>query len=78
MCDTFLVLNDIKSQVKGLNKGFARKNFICASCFTCHSVQGSSIDGDIYIFDYNNFLIITYREWLWMAITRASDLSRVI
>ena len=54
-----------------------RDNFIFAHCTTCHSAQGSSIDGDITIFDYNHFDIRNYRELLWTAITRARDLSKV-
>ena len=55
----------------------ARDNFVFAHCTTCHSAQGSSIDGDITIFDYNHFDIRNYRELLWTAITRARDLSKV-
>ena len=52
------MVKDIKSgKVQGLNKDKVRASFIFASCFTCHSAQGSSIDGDIAIFDYNHFLI---------------------
>ena len=54
-----------------------RDNFIFAHCTTCHSAQGSSIDGDITIFDYNHFDIRNYRELLWTAITRARGLSKV-
>ena len=50
-----------------------RDNFIFAHCTTCHSAQGSSIDGDISIFDYNHFDNRNYREWLWTAITRCRD-----
>ena len=46
----------------------ARENFIFAHCGTCHSAQGSSIDGDITIFDYNHFDIRNYRKWLWPEI----------
>ena len=78
VCDDFLMLKDIKSgKVQGLNKDKARSSFIFASCFTCHSAQGSSIDGDITMFDYNHFLVTNHREFLWTAITRARDLSRV-
>ena len=44
---------------------------------TCHSAQGSSIDGDITIFDWNHFDIRYYREWIWTAITRCRDLNKV-
>ena len=32
------------------------KPIIVASCLTCHSAQGSSIDGDISIFDNYHFV----------------------
>ena len=32
-----------------------RSNFIFASCSTCHSAQGSSIDDTTTMFDYNHF-----------------------
>ena len=78
VCDAFLMLKDIKSQeVRGLDKDEVRASCIFASCFTCHSAQGSSIDGDITIFDYNHVLVRNYREFLWTAITRTRDLSKV-
>ena len=54
-----------------------RKNFIFAHCATCHSAQGSSIDGDITIFDYNHWDIREYKGWIWTAMTRARDLNQV-
>ena len=78
VCDAFLMLKDIKSQeVRGLDKDEVRASCIFASCFTCHSAQGSSIDGDITIFDYNHVMVRIYREFLWTAITRTRDLSKV-
>ena len=76
--DGILTLKNIKTgilQSIGIDK--VRSNFIFASCSTCHSAQGSSIDGDLTIFDYNHPLIRNYREFLWTAITRARDLSKV-
>eukprot|EP00438_Fugacium_kawagutii_P014503 Skav208988 [mRNA] locus=scaffold395:76378:79443:- [translate_table: standard] len=78
VCDTCLMLKDIKSgKVQGLNKDKVRASFIFASCSTCHSAQGCSIDGDLTIFDYNHFLVRNYPEWIWTAITRSRDLSKV-
>ena len=54
---------------------FLRKHFIYDYCYTCHSVQGSSINTGITIFDYNHCLV--EKEWLWTAITRATDLYKV-
>ena len=52
-----------------------RKHFIFSYCYTCHSVQGSSINTGITIFDYHHFNVS--KEWLWTAITRATDLNQV-
>ena len=52
-----------------------RKHFIFAYCFTCHSVQGSSVDESITIFDYTHWLVD--REWFWVCITRTRDLNKV-
>ena len=35
------------------------------------------MDDEITIFDYNHFLVRNYPEWLWTAITRTRDLSKV-
>jgi ATP-dependent exoDNAse (exonuclease V) alpha subunit len=50
-------------------------NFIFSYCGTCHSQQGSSIDSTITIFDYKSFFVTA--EWLWVAITRATELDNV-
>jgi hypothetical protein len=63
--------------IQPLNIEKVRKNFIFADCMTCHSAQGSSIDGGIKIFDWNHFDIRNYREWIWTAITRCRDLNKV-
>ena len=76
--DGILTLKNTKTgilQSIGIDK--VRSNFIFASCSTCHSAQGNSIDGDLTIFDYNHFLVGNYPEFLWTAITRARDLSKV-
>ena len=54
-----------------------RQSFIFAYTSTAHSMQGSSVDTDITIFDYNHPLIRNYPEWLYSSITRARDLNRV-
>ena len=51
------------------------KQFILNYCKTCHSLQGSSIKGKITIFDWN--LWCSTREWLYTAITRATDFKNV-
>ena len=52
-----------------------RKHFIYAYCYTCHSKQGCSVDGDIVIYDWNKWYC--EREWFFTAITRAKDFNRI-
>ena len=52
-----------------------RKHFIYAYCYTCHSKQGCSVDGDIVIYDWNKWYC--EKEWLFTAITRAKDFNRI-
>ena len=53
----------------------AKNNFIHGYCRTCHSYQGSSIDGNIIFFDWN--FVHVNRKWLYTAVTRAEELSKV-
>ena len=52
-----------------------RSHFIFSYCGTAHSQQGASIDSTITIFDYKHFFVTA--EWLWVAITRATELDNV-
>ena len=52
-----------------------RTNFISGFCFTCHSVQGQTIETEYTIFDIYNKRIS--REWLYTAITRATALENI-
>lgn len=52
-----------------------RKHFIYAYCYTCHSKQGCSVDGDIVIYDWNKWYC--EREWFFTAITRAKDFNKI-
>ena len=52
-----------------------RSHSIFSYCGTAHSQQGASIDSTITIFDYKSFFITA--EWLWVAITRATELDNV-
>eukprot|EP00438_Fugacium_kawagutii_P023181 Skav227407 [mRNA] locus=scaffold5580:24324:27602:- [translate_table: standard] len=76
--DEVMTLKNIKTEKRqSLPIEKVRSNFIFAWCCTAHSMQGSSVDTDITIFDYNHFLVKNYPEWLYTSITRARDLSRV-
>jgi hypothetical protein len=52
-----------------------RSHFIFNYCGTGHSQQGATIDGNITSFDYKHFFVM--REWLWVSITRATNLDNV-
>ena len=74
--DPWITIANIKTREEiTLHIGILRSHFIFAFCYTCHSVQGCSIDDDVTIFGWNHHLIT--REWLWTGITRARDLNRV-
>ena len=74
--ENMVVLEDEHSKIiQKLPLDMLRKHFIFNYCYTCHSVQGSSIEGGITIFDYNHCLVD--KNWIWTAITRATDLNNV-
>ena len=76
--DGILLLKNVKSgKISPLPIEKARKAFIFAWCSTCHSAQGSSVDEEITIFDYNHFLVKDYPEWIYTALTRCRDLNKV-
>ena len=52
-----------------------RSHFAFSYCGTAHSQQGAGIDSTITIIDYKHFSITA--EWLWVAITRATELDNV-
>lgn len=73
-----MTLKHVKTnKLQSLDIDKVRKSFIFASCCTAHSMQGSSADADITIFDYKHFLVRKYPEWLYTCITRRRDLNRV-
>ena len=74
--ENMVVLEDEHNKkIQKISLDMLRKHFIFNYCFTCHSVQGSSIEGGITIFDYNHCLVD--KNWIWTAITRATDLNNV-
>ena len=53
-----------------------RDNFIHNYCKTCHSFQGSFIDGAMMIFDWE-FKHVD-RKWIYTACTRATNMAKVL
>lgn len=66
--------NNTKEEFNVLRK-LIENNFIFSYCGTCHSLQGSSIDKEITIFEWN-FKHVS-RNWLYTAVTRATHLKNV-
>ena len=76
--DGALLLKNVKDEKPHpLPLDKARSFFIFGSCCTAHSAQRCSVDSEITIFEYNHFLVKNYPEWLWTALTRCRDLSKV-
>jgi hypothetical protein len=73
--DTFTLIDESTDQAFVLTKDLVQRNFIHSYCRTCHSFQGSSVDDAITIFD-TDFYFVT-RKWVYTAVTRATDLSKV-
>ena len=54
--DEICTSKNVKTEIlQSVEVAKLRSNFIFASCSTCHSAQGSSIDDTITMFDYNPF-----------------------
>ncbi len=74
--DKSLKLKDISSEdIADVPMTIIKNNFIYNYCMTAHSTQGSSINDNITIFDYK-FKHVN-RNWLYVAVTRATDLNNV-
>ena len=58
-----------------LSIGCVRSWFQYAHAKTGHSSQGATLDGDVVIADASHHFVS--REWLWVVLTRGSDLNRV-
>ena len=71
----FVIVDESTDQVFNVPKDLIQKNFIHSYCRTCHSYQGSSIDEAITIYD-TDFYFVT-RKWVYTALTRSTDLSKV-
>ena len=71
-----IVLQELNaSSTIELKLDVVRKHFIHSYCRTCHSLQGSSIDGKITVFDWRFFFVS--RKWLYTVCTRATELKNV-
>ena len=71
-----IVLKELHGQKPfELNLDLIKKHFIHSYCRTCHSFQGSSIEGKITIFDWRFFFV--NRKWLYTSVTRATELKNV-
>ena len=71
-------IQDIKSSrdVRVVNEKAVDRRFRCAYCATCHSRQGTSIDGNITIHEWNKECLAS-KERLSCSIVRARDFDNV-
>jgi hypothetical protein len=76
VCDKGLIIKSVCNNATfDVRISTIRSHFIFSYCGTAHSQQGASIDSTITIFDYKHFFVTA--EWLWVAITRATQLDNV-
>ncbi len=73
--NSFTIVDESTDQAFTLTRDLIQTNFILSYCRTCHSFQGSSVDEAITNFD-TDFYFVT-RKWVYTAVTRATDLSKV-
>ena len=72
-----VTLENVKSKEKFTTDIYTLdKHFRYDYCTTCHSAQGSSIDGQIIIHEWDKKHLVT-REWIWCALTRSTDFNKV-
>ena len=73
---TYTILEETSDKRYELNYDLIKKHFIHSYCRTCHSFQGSSLNGRMTIFDWSFYFVD--RKWLYTAITRATELKHVL
>ena len=73
--DTYVVQQLGEDEKYIIPRNLVEKNFISSFASTCHSFQGQSVDDAITVFDWTNWYVS--RNWIWVAITRCRDLSKV-
>ena len=71
----FTVLEPVEDIEMTFDISILEKHFKLPYCFTLHSVQGLSLDDEITLFDCNTPYVD--RHFVWTAITRARDLSKI-
>ncbi len=71
----FKIQDESIDAVYTLNKDLVLKHFIHSYCRTCHSFQGSSVSESVTNFDCDVYFVT--RKWVYTAITRATDFSKV-
>lgn len=70
-----ILFDDVENEELSIPRNIVRDNFIYPYCITIDSSQGMSIDEPITIFNLENKFVDVQR--LWVAITRATDISNI-
>ena len=73
--NVFTVIEPVDNVEMTFDISILKKHFKLPYCYTCHSVQGLSLDEEITLFDCNTPYVD--RHFVWTAITRARDLSKI-
>ena len=69
------ILNENEFEIK--REKLVKENLSLPYCRTGHVVQGRSVSGNVVIFDSKLSGLVT-RNWLYVVLTRARDLSKVL
>jgi hypothetical protein len=74
--DTITIVDLNGEKTFDINRELLKKHFIHSYCRTCHSFQGSSIEGKVTVFDWKFFFV--NRKWIYTCATRATELKNVV